>query len=49
MDYIGILIKKLTETLDPRIDKLLGFDVPPKWIGAISTFVVYTLYCWLVH
>lgn len=49
MNYIGILIKHLTDTLDPRVDKLLGFDVPAKWVGAASATIVYTLYCWLVH
>ena len=49
MNYLNVVIKHITDTLDPRIDKLLGFDVPAKWVGAVTATVVFYFYCWLVH
>ena len=49
MNYLGNVIKFLTDTIDPRVDKLLGFDVPAKWVGAVTGAVVFWIYCTLVH
>ena len=49
MNYLNIVIAKITETIDPRVDKLFGFDVPAKWVGAVTSAVVFWAYCFLAH
>ena len=42
-------IKFITDTLDPRLDKWLGFDVPAKYSNIIATALVMWGYCNFVH
>ena len=42
-------IKWLTDTLDPRLDKWFGFDVPAKYTNIVSTAIIMWLYCNFIH